>query len=203
MTISRFNPNRSFMLSMHPNILSILFNHKNEILKKLSDLRGLHYIDHVSLILITPQREIIVLSITPSVEFNLIIQDLWQYDMSFNPIHFTTDKLLFWDTAYLEDHQIQLKFVKEIQHGFAFGFNLIRKIHDFHLIYSFATRKDELELRNYYQSIVPDLYSLGDYGYKQLREIFEHYTANSLPPCAVPNQISPMHNRLRLVVNNK
>jgi len=198
------NLNNSMNLKMHPKILTILFNHKNEILRKLTDLRGLHYLDHISILLVNSHREIIILSITPSVEFNLIAQDLWQFDRSFDPAQFSTGQLLFWDNSYTSEYYYQLKYLKEIKHNFSLGFNVLRKIEGFYLIYSFATRSDDLNLKNYYQSIATDLYSLGDYGYKELRGLYEQYTDIVLPPCAVVDKhVSPIRNRLKLVVNNK
>lgn len=189
---------------MHPNILEILFKHKNEIFRKLSDLRGLYYIDHVSITLIDPDHEITIFSITPSVEFNLIVQGLWHFDRSFNPAHYAPGKLLFWDKAYLNGYQNDLKYIKETQHDFSLGFNLLRKVDNFNLIYSFATRKTGIDLKKYYQSMICDLYSFGDYGYRQLRDIYDQYSDKYPAPLVeVDNQIAHMRSYLKLIVNNE
>ena len=189
---------------MHENILNILFKHKNEIFRKLSDLRGLYFIDHVAITLINPNNEIVVLSLTPSVEFKLIMQGLWKFDMSFNPLSYTNAEMLFWNKAYINGYHNEIKCIKETQHNFSLGFNLIKKIDSFNFIYSFATRKNTKGLQKYYEDLRQELLMLGDYAYKLLRDIYVQYENTYTPPFLDETKIfTKQKSHLKLVVDNK
>lgn len=183
---------------IHPNIIDILFKHKSEISRKLSDLKGLYFIDHVALSLINPDHEMVIFSTTPSVEFNLLAQGLWQFDRSFNPRSYTDKEILFWENAYARGHHHEIKRIKETQHHFSLGFNVMRRINQFHFIYSFATRHTESDLHHYYQGLIPALLALGDYGYKQLQSIYQQYSHHHLPMI----EASRTKKHLKLIFNN-
>ena len=183
---------------IHPNIFDILFKHKSEISRKLSDLKGLYFIDHVALSFINPEREMVIFSTTPSVEFNLLAQGLWQFDKSFNPNSYRDQEILFWDKAYSHGYHHEIKRIKETQHHFSLGFNVMRHINQFHFIYSFATRHTESDLHDYYQGLIPALLALGDYGYKQLQPIYQQYSHHRSPMI----EASRVKKHLKLIVNN-
>lgn len=190
-------------LKLHPNTLDILFKHKSEIFRKLGDIRGLHYIDHIAITIINPNNEIVVFSITPSVEFNLVLQGIWEFDLSFNPKYYTDSNIVFWDKFYGSGYVNRIKEIKEIQHNFTLGFNLIRKIEDFNIIYTFATRHNHANLKQYYMSIVGELFALGDYGYKLLRNLYIEYSEEH-PPLLIdsPNNAKKIKKHLKLIINN-
>ena len=200
----KLNPAKVDQHKMHDNILDILFNHKNEIFRKLSDLRGLYFIDHIAITLINPNNEIVVLSLTPSVEFKLIMNGLWKFDMSFNPLSSINGDMLFWNKAYANGYHNEIKRVKETQHNFSLGFNLIKKIDGFTFIYSFATRKNTKGLQKYYEGLKQELFILGDYGYKLLRNIYVQYENTYTPPFLEETKIfTKQRSHLKLVVDNK
>lgn len=194
---------KTSILRMHPNIMDVLFKHKNEIFAKLNDIRGIYYLDHIAIILINPHNEIIIFSITPSVEFNLLAHNLWEFDLSFNPSAYKAHDLLFWNKAYVNPYKNQLLSIKETQHNFQLGFNILRPIDNFNLIYSFATRQQGLESQPYYQELANELLSLGDYSYRQLRHIYTQYSA-LIPPVIESNAHNKrIKNYLRLIINNE
>jgi hypothetical protein len=80
-TLSHTNSND---VILHEDILDILFKHKGEVHRKFTDLRGIFLIDHIAIKIIDPGNRIVVFSITPSVEYNLIVQGLWKHDLSFS-----------------------------------------------------------------------------------------------------------------------
>ncbi|MFC3908831.1 hypothetical protein ACFORL_07045 [Legionella dresdenensis] len=188
----------SVITSIHPNIIDILFKHKKEISRKLADLKGLYFIDHVSLVLINPGDEMVIFSMTPSVEFNLLVQGLWQHDLSFRPQTYVNQEILFWEKAYTAGYQNEIKRVKETEHHFSLGLSVMRKINSFHFIYNFATRHTGVDMRSYYQELVPALYALGDYGYKQLQPIYQQYCQYASPLIEEPYK----KKHLKLIINN-
>jgi hypothetical protein len=162
-------------LILHEDILDILFKHKGEVHRKLIDLRGIFLIDHIAIKIIDPSNRIVVFSITPSVEYNLIVQGLWKYDLSFST-HFQKDNSFYaWEKAYLKPYFNEIKYIKEQKHGFTFGFNISKRINAFNFIYSYATRSKNTRLPEYYYNYTQELSALGDYGYKLIHGIYAKY----------------------------
>jgi len=122
-------------LILHEDILEILFKHKEEIYEKFIDLRGVYLIDHLAIKIIDPNNKILVFSITPSVEYNLIVQGLWRHDKSFSVNFQKNNSFYVWEKAYSAKYFNEIKFVKEFKHGFTLGFNISKKINNFNLIY--------------------------------------------------------------------
>jgi len=137
----------------------------------------LFLIDHLAINIIDPKNRLVIFSTTPSVEYNLITQGLWKYDKSLS-MNFQRDNRFYsWEKAYEKEYFEELKLIKQINHGFSFGFNLSKKIESFQLIYSFATRHQNFELLEYYREYINELFALGDYGYKAIRSIYEQCIA--------------------------
>lgn len=197
------NPIEYTYPKLHINVMDILFKHQSQISKKFSDIKGVFNIDHVAIIIVNPRNEMVLFSSAPSVEFNLIVQGLWKFDMSFNPGFHTEGKILFWEDAYQNTYKKEIKYTKETQHNFSLGFNLIRKIQGFNLIYSFATRQNKSNLYEFYENLTQELISLGDYGYKLLRDIYGYYSDNYDPPIVdSSNHPSKKERHLRLITGN-
>lgn len=189
--------------SLHKNILEILFQNKNDITRKLSDIRGFHYIDHVSIYIIDPDSCITIFSITPSVEYNLIAQELWRYDKSFFPLEYKDHSYFWWDEAYSIQQSSHIKQLKESRHNFTIGLCLVRKINQFQIVYSYASRSPNNNLRTYYANIIPELFLIGDYGLNLIGDIYAKYSTYPLPSIA-RQQIGILNNKskLKLIIDN-
>ncbi len=189
---------------LHEDILDILFKHKEEIYRKLIDLRGTFLIDHIAIKIIDPNNKILIFSITPSVEYNLIVQGLWKHDKSFSLNFQKNNSFYIWEEAYPEKYFDELKSIKELKHGFTFGFNLSKTIGSFNLTYSFATRSKNNKLLEYYQSHINELFALGDYGYKLIHNIYANYCNPQFNlPTGAQNRNYYEKPILKLIVNNK
>lgn len=191
------NETISNRVKLHANLLDILFKHRTEILLRLSDIRGLLQIDHISMNIINSDNQLAIFSSTPSVEFNLVMQGLWQYDKSFFPILFENGSLLWWEEAYLIDYKKILKKIKEEKHGYTLGFGIARKYKNLNLVYSYATRSRDKNLKSYFECYRKDLQMLGDYAFKRLYDIYLAYD-HTAPPI---DKGSFEKNHLKLVVN--
>ena len=160
---------------LHEDILDILFKHKEEIYRKLIDLRGAFLLDHIAIKIIDPNNTILIFSLTPSVEYNLIVQNLWKHDKSFSVGFQKNNSFYPWEKAYSENYFNEIKYVKEFKHGFTFGFNISKKLGAFNLIYSYATRSKNQGLLDYYRNHISELCNIGDYGYKLIHSIYLNY----------------------------
>lgn len=189
---------------LHEKILDILFKHKKDIHGKLIDLQGAFLIDHFSIKIIDPDRKLLIFSISPSVEYNLIVHGLWKHDFSFSIPFQNSCQFYEWKTAYAAGYENQLRTVKELNHGFTFGFNISRKIEDFTLIYSFATRSRNKNIDHFYGDHLNELSSLGNYGFKLIRPIYEKYCSpRTQAPIINCRQKLIRKPQLRLIVNNQ
>lgn len=188
---------------LHESILDILFKQKGEIHRKLIDLRGTFLIDHVAIHIIDPNKRLVVFSITPSVEYNLIMQGLWRFDQSFSDSYQKSNSFYAWENAYLKDYYERIKFLKEKKHGFTYGFSVSKKVEEFTFVYSYATRSKNNELEEYYRAHLSELITLGDYGYKLVREIYQHYCYPIEPPSLTSLEKKPPMVNLKLIINNK
>jgi|GEM_PF-1616877 len=189
---------------LHPDILDILFKHKEEIYRKLIDLRGTFLLDHISIKIIDPNNTILIFSITPSVEYNLIVQGLWRHDKGFSA-NFQKNNFFYpWEKAYCKDYFNEIKQIKEFKHGFTFGFNIPKKLGGFNLIYSFATRSKNDGLLDYYQNHINELTNIGDYGYKLIHSIYLNYCNPIFDAPSIDGKQNYYRKPFfRLIVNNK
>jgi len=188
-------------IRLHPGILDVLFSHKNEISKKLSDIKGLHCIDHIAITIFSPEREVVVFSLTPSVEYNIIIQELWKDDITFTPDKHKKNTIIRWDQNN-NTTQNQIKKIKQTDHNFSLGFNIYKKVDKFDLVYSFATRSKNKQIIAHYLNIKMELIQLGDFSYKLIRDIYRNYCISHEPPTIISSYGKPKHH-LKLIVNNE
>lgn len=188
---------------LHKDIINILFQHKEEIYRHFIDIKGIFMIEHIAIKIINPNNEMIIFSITPSVEYNLIAQGLWKYDYGFSPYFLKKNTYCKWGTCYSNRYFHEIKFLKEHKHGFNFGFNLLKEQDNFNLIYSFATRSKNSHLDEYYRTHINEIYSIGDYGYKLIHPIYSQYiTENFKAPSVANTKNSFVKSFLKLIINN-
>lgn len=172
-------------VSLHEDILEVLFGYKEKICNKFHDVSGTFFIDHLAINIIDPNSKVIIFSTTPSVEYNLISRDLWKYDRSFSISYQTKNRFYSWEQAYEEEQFEKLKLIKQTNHGFSCGFNLSTKIESFQLVYSFATRHQRLNLIEYYRGYINELFSIANFVFKEIKEIYEkHFGKTILTPHA-------------------
>lgn len=158
---------------LHEDILEVLFTYKEKICNSFYDICGTFFIDHLAINIIDPDGRLVIFSTTPSVEYNLISQDLWKYDRSFSLSYQTDNRFTSWEKAYEEKHREKLKYTKQSTHGFTCGFNISKNLESFHIIYSFATRYQKHDLLKYYHGYINELFSIGDYVFKAVSGVYD------------------------------
>jgi hypothetical protein len=183
---------------LYSEILALLFAHRNKISMQFSDLKSLYHLSHIAVTIINPDDEIVIFSATPSVEYNIITENLWREDIAFNLHHFEHARLVWWDENTSPFYN-QIKSLKEISHHFTVGFNLYKKVNNFKFIYSFASRNPHDNIRAYYMDLRKELFALGDYSYKLMRNLYVQYCPNHIPPTIVSVPIKPQRSSLRII----
>lgn len=167
---------------LHKDILLISPLNYTRIRKAYKQVLGLNGIDHLSINMVNPEGEIVFLSSTPATGQNVCGTDLWRYDFSIHPEMYENKKFYWWDACYATGMKKVLKFEKETKNKLNCGFICTRKVEDFHLMYSFATREPDLEIRENiekYQNVFVDM---GDYCYGLVRDLYERYSGGYHPP---------------------
>lgn len=193
-----------FSAKLHPEILTILYEHRRYIKSVFFELNGLYDICHFAVTIINPSKEIIVFSATPNIEFNLIKRELWQEDLCFSPELESTNKLCWWD---FNQEEFLSKKIKLENNRFTQGFTILRRVNNFCLLYSFATKSLRTDLKSYYESNCFGLIDLGDYFFKSIRPLYLSYNPKQIPPemSTLFSKSSKFStgNSLKLVVTNK
>ncbi len=144
----------------------------------------------------------VVFSSTPNIEYNLIQQNLWKEDVCFLSSGHISNTLCWWDTGNHESiEKIKLK-----NNKFSVGMTIARHVDDFCLLYSYAARSKQNDLREYYTANIFGLIDIGDYFYKAMRDIYSSYSVKYTPPMlsSLISKASGMSIKpyLELVVNN-
>jgi hypothetical protein len=157
-------------ISLHPEIMEILFENSRYIKNVFSDLKGIHGIAYMGIVCINPIRELLAFSTNPNIEYNLFNQTLWVEDHCFNLNNKDKNSLIKWNYQNETIERIKLK-----NNHFTIGMSVYRPIGDFDFIYSFATNEKIKGLDKYYQENLFDLIDMGDYFYKSLRNLYGFY----------------------------
>ena len=170
----------------HPKFLEVLFAFKSKVSTVFRDVLGIHEIHHISLTHISKNNQLIALSSTPAMEFNLFNSPLWRYDQAYNPKWFTLCTQAYWQTLYNQARYDELYYLKQIKHSFPIGLSLAAKINDNFVIYSLASHKSCSHTRELFSTQQEDFYKIGQYCSNMLSPLFNHY---DMLPSHTPIQV--------------
>ena len=161
-------------LKLHPQLLEILFAFKSKISPIFRDVLGIHEIDHVAITRINKSNQLMALSSTPALEFNLFSGSLWHYDQTYNPqwIHQCTQA--YWQTLYSPSRYDELYYLKQIKHEYPIGISLAAKVEDDFVIYSLASHKSCSHTRAIFSTQQEDFYKIGQYCSNMLNPFFAY-----------------------------
>jgi hypothetical protein len=158
----------------HPQFLEVLFAFKSKVSSVFRDVLGIHEIHHMALTRINKNNELLTLSSTPAMEFNLFSSTLWRYDQSYNPHWFQLCTQAYWQTLYNQTRYDELYYLKQIKHAFPIGLSLGAKIDDDFVIYSLASHKSCPTTRELFSTQQEDFYKIGQYCSNMLNPLFSH-----------------------------
>lgn len=171
----------SLNINLHPAIVDILFENRKHMQEVFQSIQGFHEIDHFSLTIIDPLMTLTTFSTTPTIEYNLLSQNLWHEDPAFYFFPEDNQDLKWWndiDTPLAT----KIKDIKLTKNKYSSGFSYSRKIGNFYILYSFATKYKHQNYKEYYLSHLNSLISLGDFCYRSIREIYLPYCDIYMPP---------------------
>lgn len=204
--IKNFHQEKTTLISLHDDILDILFENRKFMKNIFQTINGLHEIHHFGLTIIDPLNKLITFSTTPSIEYNLINQNLWSYDPAFLKNPLKPNSIIWWDELLSSDKADQIKLIKLLNNGYTLGISIGQQLNDFTIIYSFATKSPDKNLKEYYIENLSGLIEVGNYCYKSVREIYLQYCEHQVPP-KIQSLISKIYHtkskqHLKLIVSN-
>ena len=150
-------------------------------------------------------NELLYFSSQPSLGYNLITKDLWQYDCCWDPSVYKNHSFYLWEDAYCKNFYGELKKWKEEKYNYTLGFILVRKVSEFFVIYSFETKSRNKDIFHFYNNSLNDLLGMGDYCFNLLLPIYNKY-ASFAPPKIIffsPYKKGPPKDCVKLVETKK
>lgn len=168
-------------IMLHPELLEILFVFKSKASAVFRDVLGLHEIDHLAFTCINQNHQLISLSSTPALEFNLFSSSLWRYDQAYKPQWFHLGQQDYWQNLYEPERYDELYYLKQIKHAYPIGLNLAAQMEQLYIIYSLASRKSCVHTRELFANQHEDFYKIGQYCVNRLVPLLNAHTNFSSP----------------------
>lgn len=176
-------------VNLHPQAKELLFEHYRTILRIFREVLGHLEIDYIAIALLSRHNEILFFSSHPSIEYNLIEQNIWQLDASFHPDFFIAGKAQLWEELYHKNSQRSLYHFKQEAPKFPLGIAVPSHFEAYQVIYSFASKSNSEIVKNNFVNKIDTLCNLGKFCLQKI-----------IQTISLPTQPKP---RLKLVVNNK
>lgn len=164
----------------HPKYLEVLFAYKSKISAVFHDVLGIHEIHHIALTRINKNNELITLSSTPAMEYNLFSSPLWRYDQTYDPRWYTLCTQASWQTLYNQTRYDELYYLKQIKHQYPIGISLAANVNEEPMIYSLASHESCEQTYELFSQQYDELYKIGLYCLNQLQAIFDDCTPQIL-----------------------
>jgi len=161
-------------ITPHPQFLDILFSFKGSVSRVFKDVIGIHQIHHFSLARINQHQELVALSSTPAIEFNLFNGPLWQYDRTYNPHWFNLCTQSTWQALYQPSRYDELYYLKQSKLSYPIGISLAHKIGQNFMIYSLASNKSCTRTHDLFANRGEDFYEIGQHCANELMPVFNY-----------------------------
>lgn len=177
----------------HPQFLEFLFAFKRTVSAVFKDILGLYDIHHFAVTRINKFSEIITLSSTPAMEYNLFSSPLWHYDKSYNPQWANCCVQAHWQELYKPSRFDELYYLKQIKHNLPIGVSLATQRNEDRIIYSLASHKSCLHTLELFTTQQDEFNKIGHYCSSLLSSLFDdceskrsRYTDRLLDPAVKP-----------------
>lgn len=158
----------------HPQLLEVLFAFKSKVSAVFRDVLGIHEIDHIAFTRINKHNQLLTLSSTPAMEFNLFSGSLWRYDKTYASQWYQSCVQDYWQNLYTQARYDELYYLKQIKHHYPVGLSLAAKMDEEYIIFSLASRKFCDHTRELFAHQHDDFYKIGQYCSNQLNPLLNN-----------------------------
>jgi len=165
---------RTKEIVLHPHFLDMLFACKSKTSSIFRDVLGLHEISHISISYVNHENQLLALSSTPALEFNLFSQSLWKFDKTYRSNWFALCTEAHWESLYVPHRYDELYYVKQIKHNYPLGISLATKLGEHQVIYSLASHKNCQNTRDTFAKEQASFYKIGQYCTNHLLPLFDN-----------------------------
>ncbi len=164
----------------HQDIAELSHYHREALQEIFTPHLGVGNLDHIGVGIVSPDKEFTYFSSTPDLISNITERGLLCFDGEFSPTFFEVLTFYEWQAVFDRRLRHTLREVKLEAFGFVYGFTLVRRVQGYHLLYSFATRTQQADLKAYYNANRDALTAIGDQCYPQIRDLHALYAP--MPP---------------------
>lgn len=167
---------------IHTDVVSIGAGNFYPLKKAYSEVIGVRNFDHFSINIESPEGELAFLSCNPVISLILINSGLLPYDGSVSPTIYRKKNMYIWDKCYVPEYAEKIKKIKEYKFGIKKGVVLHKKVNNFHIMYSFATKSDEVAFLEDVIESMDKYLKIGDHCYSLIRPIYAQYLTKQDAP---------------------
>lgn len=177
-------------IKLHPLAKEYLFKHYAVLRRIFSDVLGQLETDYISIGLTNTLGQLILLSSKPSIEQNLIENNLLEYDGSFKPTFVFQDKPNHWAELYNIEYKDLLKKYKQVIPGLETGIAMPANCAKYRAVFSFGFKSVGSLNDNQNEKLL----AIGKFCFREITK------AIHLPSEQTVYKIKP---RLELIINNQ
>ena len=182
-------------IKLHPQAQDLLFKHYRTLTRIFQDVLGHLEIDYMAIALLNPMNELFFLSSKPSIESNLIQNDLWQFDASIQQDFFMQNKAQLWEDLYHDEWRAPLRHYKQDIPKFSMGLSVSSFFEDYRVVYSFALKSTDEVIKNKILSKIETLICIGRFCLQNI--------IKAIPLPDRQHGLAVKKPSLRLIINNK
>ena len=150
-------------INLHPQAAAFLFQYFQATKRIFRDVLGHLEIDYIGIALLNPEDELLFLSSNPSFEHNLIENNIWAFDASYNPDFFVQGKAQQWEDLYHDKWRNTLLLHKQTIPGFSMGIAVPSIFEEYRVVYSFALKSTNTAIKNKVLNQIETLTGMGRY----------------------------------------
>ncbi|MGQ3891264.1 flagellar biosynthesis protein FlgJ [Legionella sp. CNM-4043-24] len=147
-------------VTLHSHAKVFLYEHYRKIRKIFGDVLGLMELDYISIVLLNNKNELFFLSSCPSIEYNLIEQNIWHKDSIFREDFFQKGKAQWWSDLY-SDCCDEIYRYKQVIPNLMMGLSMPDLYDEYKVIYSFAFRSNKEHIKSNAEANIVNLINIG------------------------------------------
>ena len=168
--------------NFHKDVLTIGFRNFYKLQRSYSEIIKIRNFDHFSINVESPNKKLAFLSCNPAVSLTLMKSGLLPYDGSVSPTIYRRKDIYIWDKCYVSEYAEKIKQIKEYKFGISKGVVFVRKINEFYIMYSFATKQHGTEFLEDIIEYKEEYLKMGDHCYNLIRPIYaQHLISHDAP----------------------